>query len=113
VQVVLHAEDDSQTVVREVFTLTREAALAPDKCRLCELECGLNRASGAKNPGVGHPERPDRGRPHPFRHVARPPRSASDQAARLSGSGATSASLRTSPTDCSGPAARLTPRENR
>ena len=32
VQVVLHAEDDSQTVVREVFTLTREAALAPDKC---------------------------------------------------------------------------------
>jgi len=44
VQVVLHAEDDSQTVVREVFTLTREAALAPDKCWLCELECGLNRA---------------------------------------------------------------------
>ena len=29
VQVVLHADDDSQTVVREVFTLTREA-LAPD-----------------------------------------------------------------------------------
>ena len=30
VQVVLHADDDTQTVVREVFTLTREAALAPD-----------------------------------------------------------------------------------
>ena len=29
VQVVLHADDDSQTVVREVFTLTREA-LEPD-----------------------------------------------------------------------------------
>ena len=29
VQVVLHGDDDSQTVVREVFTLTREA-LAPD-----------------------------------------------------------------------------------
>ena len=29
-QVVLHADDDSQTVVREVFTLTREAALTPD-----------------------------------------------------------------------------------
>ena len=29
VQVVLHADDDTQTVVREVFTLTREA-LAPD-----------------------------------------------------------------------------------
>jgi hypothetical protein len=29
VQVVLHTDDDSQTVVREVFTLTREA-LAPD-----------------------------------------------------------------------------------
>jgi len=35
VQVVLHADDDSETVVREVFTLTR-AALAPDTvgCRL-------------------------------------------------------------------------------
>ena len=30
VQVVLHADDDTQTVVREAFTLTREAALAPD-----------------------------------------------------------------------------------
>ena len=29
VQVVLHADEDTQTVVREVFTLTREA-LAPD-----------------------------------------------------------------------------------
>ena len=29
VQVVLHADDDTQTVVREVFTLIREA-LAPD-----------------------------------------------------------------------------------
>ena len=29
VQVVLHADDDTQTVVREAFTLTREA-LAPD-----------------------------------------------------------------------------------
>ena len=29
VQVVLHADDDTQTAVREVFTLTREA-LAPD-----------------------------------------------------------------------------------
>ena len=28
VQVVLHADDDSQTVVREVFTLTREALAA-------------------------------------------------------------------------------------
>ena len=32
VQVVLHADDDTQTtVVREAFTLTRKA-LAPDKC---------------------------------------------------------------------------------
>ena len=30
VQVVLHADDNTQTVVREAFTLTREAALAPD-----------------------------------------------------------------------------------
>ena len=29
VQVVLHADEDTQTVVREVFTLTR-GALAPD-----------------------------------------------------------------------------------
>jgi hypothetical protein len=29
VQVVLHAAEDTQTAVREVFTLTREA-LAPD-----------------------------------------------------------------------------------
>jgi len=30
VQVLLHADDDTRTVVREAFTLTREAALAPD-----------------------------------------------------------------------------------
>ena len=29
VQVVLYADDDTRTVVREAFTLTREAALAP------------------------------------------------------------------------------------
>ena len=37
VQVVLHADDDSQTVVREVFTLTR-AALAPDTVGLLQLQ---------------------------------------------------------------------------
>ena len=30
VQVVLHADSDSETVVREAFTVQRKAALTPD-----------------------------------------------------------------------------------
>jgi hypothetical protein len=43
VQVVLHSDDDTQTVVREAFTLNREA-LAPDSIcwtggRVATLDC--------------------------------------------------------------------------
>ena len=43
VQVVLHADDDTQTVVREVFTLTREAVRRGDKWRgFAELNGGVH-----------------------------------------------------------------------
>ena len=46
VQVVLHADDDTQTVVREVFTLTRGAALAPETlgCEWSNYLAHLDRA---------------------------------------------------------------------
>ena len=72
VQVVLHADDDTQTVVREVFTLTREA-LAPDTVglqlqeandllaavqdTLVEHQVGTALSAQAVCPNCGHPFR--------------------------------------------------------
>ena len=67
VQVVLHADDDTQTVVREVFTLTREA-LAPDT-----VVCSCRRLAAVQDTVVEHQVRtalsaqaacPDCGTPH-------------------------------------------------
>ena len=53
VQVVLHADDDTQTtVVREVFTLTREA-LAPDTVGL-QLQEAKDLLAAVQNTVVEH-----------------------------------------------------------
>jgi len=74
VQVVLHADDDTQTVVREVFTLTREAALAPDTVGL-QLQEAKDLLAAVQDTVVEHQVRTalsaqagclDCG--HPFRH---------------------------------------------
>ena len=52
VQVVLHADDDTQTVVREVFTLTREA-LAPDTVGL-QLQEAKDLLAAVQDPVVEH-----------------------------------------------------------
>jgi hypothetical protein len=71
VQVVLHADDDSQTVVREVFTLTREA-LAPDTVGL-QLQEAKDLLAAVQDTLVEHQVRtalsaqaacPDCGTPH-------------------------------------------------
>ena len=52
VQVVLHADDDTQTVVREAFTLTREA-LAPDTVGL-QLQEAKDLLAGVQHTVVEH-----------------------------------------------------------
>ena len=67
VQVVLHADDDSQTVVREVFTLTREA-LAPDTVGL-QLQEAKDLLAAVQHTVVEHqlraPRCPPRSRARP------------------------------------------------
>ena len=61
VQVVLHADDETETVVREVFTLQREQPLAPDtlglqlgeaKDLLAAVGVGTEYARKGPRPGV-------------------------------------------------------------